>query len=80
MMIPCCGSNNFSAILCIHSNTELDLNMEIVCVHLELESFVILFVKGVLRIHVIGAEDLVAKDTNVFSKDTSDPYAIITGM
>jgi len=33
---------------------------------------------GVLRIEVIEAEDLVAKDINVFSKDTSDPYAVIT--
>ena len=38
------------------------------------------FSKGILRIEVIEAEDLVAKDTNVFSKDTSDPYAVITGM
>ena len=29
---------------------------------------------------MIEAEDLVAKDINVFSKDTSDPYAVITGM
>jgi len=33
--------------------------------------------EGVLRIHVLEARNLVAKDKNLFKKDTSDPYAVI---
>lgn len=32
---------------------------------------------GVLRIEVIEAEDLMARDINVFSKNSSDPYVIL---
>ena len=35
--------------------------------------------QGVLRIEVVEAEELIAKDINVFSKNTSDPYVVLNG-
>lgn len=34
--------------------------------------------KGVLRIHVVEAKDLMKKDIGVLGKGKSDPYAIVT--
>jgi len=34
--------------------------------------------EGILRVHVLEAKDLVAKDTQVFQANTSDPYVVVT--
>ena len=35
--------------------------------------------QGVLKINVTEAKDLLAKDTHLFKKDTSDPFVKIKG-
>eukprot|EP00794_Sanderia_malayensis_P003076 gene3076-3541_t len=43
----------------------------------DLESLMYPMPDGVLKIEVIEAEDLMARDINVFSKNTSDPYVVL---
>lgn len=34
--------------------------------------------KGVLRVHVVEAKDLMKKDINMLGRGSSDPYAVLT--
>lgn len=37
----------------------------------------VLFLKGVLRIHVVGAKELIKADVGLMKKGLSDPYAVV---
>lgn len=46
--------------------------------HISCSNWMILFFcpnKGVLRVHIVEAQDLMKKDINLIGRDSSDPYA-----
>ncbi|XP_065052975.1 extended synaptotagmin-3-like [Rhopilema esculentum] len=72
-ILHCCVRQAISSFVVLPNRIKIPIGENV-----DLESLKYPLPDGILRIEVVEAEDLVAKDTNVFSKDTSDPYVILT--